>query len=186
LYKKIGFKRTKYKIENETGYFYITNTKNETFEIIVDAEDIQKLIDLDHCWHVRFDPKSKNHYVHSTYYYNDENNKRKAKILCLHAVLLGVENGATVDHINHKTLDNRKENLRVLTKNDNNLHRKGANCNNKTGVRNVHWIKKEHCYKVQFSINYVPYVWKFPEKQFEEACKFAEKKRKELYGDIGA
>ena len=87
-----------------------------------------------------------------------------------------------VDHINHNTLDNRKMNLRILTKDENNLHRKGANCNNKTGHRNVSYIERDNEYLVQFSINYERFVWKFKSDEFKEACEFADKKRLELYG----
>lgn len=182
--RKKGF--NKYKIEGDIGYFYIINKKDEKFTVMVDSEDIPKLIELDQSWHIRWDKKSNNNYINATYHYKDEQGNWKQTTIRLHAVLTGAKNGETVDHINHDTLDNRKANLRILTKDENNLHRKGANSNNKTGVRNVHWINKEHCYKVQFSINYKPYVWKFLESQFKEACEFAEKKRKELYGDIGA
>lgn len=89
-----------------------------------------------------------------------------------------------VDHINHDTMNNLKENLRVTTNSKNNQHRKGVNSNSSTGVRNVNYIKKNNEYWVQFSKNYERYKWVFPANQFEEACKFAEKKRKELFGEF--
>ena len=65
-------------------------------------------------------------------------------------------------------------------------HRKGANSNNKTGVRNVNLVNKyggKQVYLVQIMKNYRRYVWEFELDQFEEACEFAEKKRKELFGE---
>lgn len=97
---------------------------------------------------------------------------------------MGVEGKTYVDHINHDTLDNRRVNLRILSGSNNSANRKGANKNSKTGVRNVNWIEKEHCYKVQIMKNYQSYKWDFPADQFDEACKFAEEKRKELFGEF--
>ncbi|WP_258205620.1 hypothetical protein [Paenibacillus radicibacter] len=48
------------------------------------------------------------------------------------------------------TLDNRKSNLRVVTKRSNTVNRKGANKNNQSGERNVSLIKG--WYYVQFQI----------------------------------
>ena len=42
-----------------------------------------------------------------------------------------------IDHINHNTLDNRLENLRITINNKNSKNRRHKNSNNKTGYRNV-------------------------------------------------
>lgn len=89
-----------------------------------------------------------------------------------------------VDHINHDTLDNRKCNLRITTNDKNVKNRKGANKNSKTGVRNVHWIESANEYWVQIMRKGISYKWTFSANQFEEACKFAEEKRKELFGEF--
>lgn len=40
----------------------------------------------------------------------------------LHRLLVGAKKGQVVDHINHNTLDNRKDNLRICTQSDNKLN----------------------------------------------------------------
>jgi HNH endonuclease len=50
--------------------------------------------------------------------------------------IMGEPEGLVVDHINHDTLDNRRENLRVVTHADN-MHNSGLNINNASGYRGV-------------------------------------------------
>ena len=111
--------------------------------------------------------------------------KNKSKCILLHSMIMGVEKNTIVDHINHNPLDNRKKNLRIASSSNNCTNRKGANSNNKTGVRNVHLINKyggKQAYVVQLMKNGERYSWEFGLNQFEEACKFAEEKRKEIFG----
>ena len=88
-----------------------------------------------------------------------------------------------IDHINHKPRDNRKENLRPISISDNSRNRKTRNRNNKSGYRNVSWSKKEKKWLVQLQVDGRNKVLgKFLEDQLEEAGRFAEMKRNELYG----
>jgi HNH endonuclease len=55
----------------------------------------------------------------------------------LHRYLLDAPDGMVVDHINHNTLDNRRQNLRICTNQENNENRNGAYTTSKTGIRGV-------------------------------------------------
>lgn len=59
------------------------------------------------------------------------------KTVYMHRMIMGVEKGLTVDHINNDPLDNRRSNLRIATQTENKQHRDGANRNSKSGVRGV-------------------------------------------------
>ena len=57
----------------------------------------------------------------------------------LHMLIKGKIPGLVIDHINHDTLDNRRENIRNVTTSENGQNRKGAQVNNLTsGIRNVY------------------------------------------------
>ena len=90
-----------------------------------------------------------------------------------------------VDHRNHIPTDNRKSNLRVITVEQNSRNRENKNRNNKSGYRNVSWRKNENVWVVQLQINgRNTVIGRFPKEQLEEAGKFAEQKRREIYGEF--
>lgn len=62
---------------------------------------------------------------------------RSGKNVTMHRAILGVARGQIVDHINHDGLDNRRENLRIVTDVQNKTNRRGAAKHSKTGVRGV-------------------------------------------------
>lgn len=66
----------------------------------------------------------------------------KSKTLYLHRLLLGASKGFEVDHINRNTLDNRRINIRIVTRKLNILNR-GLNKNNKSGFRGVSRVGKK-------------------------------------------
>lgn len=67
----------------------------------------------------------------------------RRKIRLHRFMLLGTDDDPlkVVDHINGDTLDNRRCNLRVLSKGANVAHRANLNTNNTSGTRGVNWCK---------------------------------------------
>lgn len=55
----------------------------------------------------------------------------------LHRLLIDAPSGTHVDHINGDKLDNRRENLRVVSPSINQANRKRLNKNNRSGIRGV-------------------------------------------------
>jgi hypothetical protein len=93
------------------------------------------------------------------------------------------ETKQVVDHLNHNTLDNRKHNLRIVSIDENNRNRRGANRNTSTGVRNVSYSKTDNKYIVQLQVNGKNTVFgRFD--SLEEAAELANIKRKEIYGYV--
>lgn len=86
-----------------------------------------------------------------------------------------------VDHKNHNTIDNRKNNLRVTRNDKNTKNRKSKNSNNTSGYRNVSWVNNKWIVQLQIKgKNKV--LGKFDD--INKAGKFAEKMRKKYYGDF--
>ena len=67
----------------------------------------------------------------------------------LSRLIMNAEQGLVVDHINHDTMDNRKENLRVIKPTYNSYNRSGPNKNSKSGYRNVALVDGRWCVQLQ-------------------------------------
>ena len=79
--------------------------------IVIDLEDVEKC--KNYKWFLSFDEILNSFYVKTSKY-----------PYSLHRVIMNCPKGFVVDHINHNTLDNRKENLRICTHAENMKNRK--------------------------------------------------------------
>lgn len=70
----------------------------------------------------------------------------------MHRVIFGVKDDEFVDHINQNKLDNRRKNLRIATKSQNNRNIK---------CKGYHLVRKTGKWRVQISINRKKYVFGF-------------------------
>ena len=93
-------------------------------EFYFDIEDYDKIKDIN--WNV----DAKNGRVHG-----NTSNKEKRNV-SMHKIITGTSSDVIIDHKNGKPYDNRKENLRVATKQENCRNRR-ASSNNKLGVKGV-------------------------------------------------
>jgi len=180
--QETGF--NKYKICGEITIVYLQRRNGEIYEAYIDTKNLNRLIDLNYHWHVAWRKGTQTYYVRTTVYRGMLDGKANYDMYYLHRLLLDITDpNIIVDHENHDTLDTLEENLRITSKGKNDQHRSGANKNNKTtGVRNISYIKEENLYWVQFMKKGERFRWTFASDQFDEACEFAEKKRKELFG----
>lgn len=118
-------------------------------KVLVSHESMEKLKEFNHKWHVYHNRNNNSYYACSTVYKGTFNGKTKYENVRMNRFLVEAKEGEYVDHINHNTLDNRLENLRKLNNSDNTYHRKSANKNSSTGVRNVN-LSSDGKYVVQF------------------------------------
>lgn len=139
-----------YEIVDNYVIIRITNKKGETHQTYVDLDDLQKLIDLNYSWHLFWSKTTKSYYVKTSIRFTDDNNKRKGNTLYLHRLILPSSKEMYIDHINHDTLDNRKDNLRIVTNSENHANRENRpNINSTTGIRNVTYDNRNNKYMVQ-------------------------------------
>jgi hypothetical protein len=170
-----------YKIYEGYVEVYFTNKKGTKFIAYLDIEDLQKLLD----YPFKFHPAENNagYYLKATKYLKLENSKPAYEVIIFHRYILGFGKGdeEEVDHINHNTLDNRKENLRIITNAKNCLYRKGKNKNNTSGYRNI--CKINDWWVVQLQVDKKnKRIGKF--KDLCDAIDCARQMRKEFYGEF--
>ena len=113
----------------------------ETERALIDLDDIDRC--KDYKWHLK---TKKLKYVETVY--------NGAKI-SLHHYILGFRyenDNMVVDHINHNPLDNRKENLRICTQQEN-IFNSSKGANNTSGIRGVTYKKADNLWVAQIMIN---------------------------------
>jgi len=150
----------RYDLSGEYGICYFDNDNGY---FLFDKEDYDKIENIK--WY-----REKNGYVKS------------AKGIWVHRLIVGLPQDKDVDHINHNTLDNRKQNLRVCTHQENLMNSKTQK-NNTSGHKGVFFLKKQNRYRAKISVNGKSvYLGTF--KTFEEAVSARKKGERNYYGDF--
>ena len=71
----------------------------------------------------------------------------------MHRLITNCPKDMQVDHINHNTLDNRKNNLRTVTIKQNQENLLNARINSKSKIRSVSWSKDHKKWRVTIGHN---------------------------------
>lgn len=77
----------------------------------------------------------------------------KGKNILMHVFLMGKKKGLEIDHKNRDKLDNRRENLRHVTRSVN-CFNTGLRSSNKSGFRGVSWDKRREKWRATIKMNY--------------------------------
>ena len=108
---------------------------------IVSSEDYEEIIK--HNWHAAY---SKGRWearrgVHIN---------GKQYLLMMHRAIMGLDkkDNRYVDHIDGDSLNNKRENLRICTNQENQYNQKGPNKDGSSGYRGVTWSKKNGAWQV--------------------------------------
>lgn len=170
--------------KNNIAKIELNRTKGENFWVTIDLEDLERVLSFPYTWYAKYSATVGKYYAATSEYRPEI---QKARTILLHQFIMGVE-GTTrevnVDHRNHDTLDDRKENLRVTNVPDNCKNRRLSKAN-KSGYRNVCWIESEGKWVVQLQVDGKnTRLGAFPYNQLEEAGKFAKKMREKYYGEF--
>ena len=167
--------------ENNIAKIELNRTKAENLWVIIDLEDLQRVLDFPYTWFAKYDPDIDSFYAVASQYHKELG---RARPVYLHQFVMDA-NGKFVDHEDHNTLDDRKRNLRIVEDSRNAQNRKSRNKNNKSGYRNVCWSKSEKKWLVQLQINKRNTVLgKFSYDELEQAGKLAEEMRQKYYGEF--
>jgi len=126
-----------------TATIWLKRKTGERLACLVDTADLPKLQTMKTSWYADW-----NKTIHGFYASGHEHASRKHR---MHRFLLDDPQGLEVDHRNHLSLDNRRSNLRVSTRSENGMNRKGAQRNSQTGHRAVSPFRDK--FQVSVSIN---------------------------------
>lgn len=89
-------------------------------------------------------------------WYVDKNGYAKRsvglKTIYMHRIICPTKNKLRVDHIDRDTLNNVKQNLRLVT-NSLNMHNRGAQVNSTSGTKGVFWYKNYKKWESQIQID---------------------------------
>ncbi len=142
---------------------------------IIDEEDWFKIRGFN--WHMNHE-RAGRMYAHAMFNWN----RNKHQSFKLHRILLSVNTNQIIDHINRQTLDNRKSNLRICSRNQN-QHNHGVSKKNKSGFIGVYYNKKDHKWFAQIrNNNKLIYIGYFTNPI--EAARARDKKAIELHGEF--
>lgn len=110
-------------IKWETNGEVTTGITNREDRFLIDTEDLPKV--KDYCWR-----------LHKKGYIVANKKDTSNSMIGIHRVIMNPKNDELVDHRNWNKLDNRKQNLRVCNRSENNvnIHKKSNNTSGYTGV----------------------------------------------------
>ena len=164
---------------NSIAKIELHRTKAENLWTIIDLEDLERVINFPYTWFAKYNKPIDDYYAVASEYIPELKHSRP---IHLHQFIMNTRDNH-VDHINHDPRDNRKENLRVILPNENLRNREGRNKNNHSGYRNVSW--NGNGWSVQLQVDgKTKCIKRFKKNELEEAGKYAEQMRQELYGEF--
>lgn len=156
-------KRNEY-TEREDCYEIFIGNKN----VLIDKDDYDKI--SKYCW-----------CINGTGYVIAWSPNEKRMINMARTILSVKDSDVYVDHINGNTLDNRKNNLRKVDCQKNNMNQ-NLSKNNTSGHKGVHWHKGVNKWIANIGLNgkllHLGYF-----ENFDDAVSARESKEKEMYGE---
>jgi hypothetical protein len=138
-----------YEIRGDVTAIFIKSQKFGDDEVLISTSKLEMMKSYPGSWHLNRYPGLSYSYCQGSYV--DSKNKRKS--VKLHRFITNAPEGMVVDHINHDTLNNTDENLRVCTISENQQNRNGVGKNSKSGIRGVHWIERRSMWAVRMILN---------------------------------
>jgi len=99
----------------------------------------------------------------------------------MHRLIMKTPKGMDTDHINHNILDNRRENLRIATRAQNNANGKGRK--HTSIYKGICWVTEKKKWKAQIAFNKKTIHLGYFNNELR-ASKIYDKKARELYGEF--
>lgn len=128
----------RYDLTGSYGICYLSDNSKCLF----DKEDYNKIKNYTWC------KTGKEGYVSTRITDSNGNNMQ----IQMHRLIMSAPDGTEVDHIHHNTLDNRKSELRVVTKSQNQMNRR-ISSNNSSGTTGVYYCKNAQKWRATIQKN---------------------------------
>lgn len=141
--------KNKYEIRGDHVVIFLNRRNSTAIETLIDIEDLPKAQKYNGAWYAHWCTNVNGFYVKGNAKTND-----KKTTFTFHRYLTNAPVSLIVDHINHDTLDNRRDNLRIVTHAGNQQNQIKAQRNNKTsGVLGVTWNKINKKWRARIGFN---------------------------------
>ena len=109
----------------------------------------------------------------------------KQKSVRMHRAVLDVPTGKFIDHINHNGLDNRKANLRVVTRLENTWNKRKQRGNYSSQYKGVTWLKRTGKWQARIVCNgRAIFIGQFDDEK--AAARAYDARAAELFGEYAA
>jgi hypothetical protein len=115
---------------------------------LVDDDDFDRLSKFK--WHAWWNKHTRSFYARRGVY---DSTTGQTRVIRMNREVLDARPDELVDHRNHDTLDNRKENLRPCNKSQNGANRRGLQSNNTSGYQGVTRYARDGRWRAQLKIN---------------------------------
>jgi hypothetical protein len=164
--------KNKYRIDGEYAFISLQSGKYETK---ISLCDLEKANSFPGAWFADYEKHTNGHYVHGKLPVGGG----KYKTVCLHRWIFGIDDAKIqIDHINHKTLENTRENMSVVSQYENrqNLSNIKGYCLNRNEGKYVGYIS---VYKRHIHLGYFD-----TEAEASIAYKIAKLKYHEYYASV--
>lgn len=145
---------------------------------IVDDEDFDEL--NKHKWYAQYAHCIKGYYA--VRHIRFKNGKQRQKLIQMHRVIMNAPKGMQVDHKNHNTLDNCKQNLRICNHSQNQHNRK-LHKNTSSRYKGVCWNKEMEKWRTSIRVSGESIFLGYFDSE-EKAGKVYDKKARELFGEF--
>lgn len=164
---QIKKKYNQYNLSGEYGIGY--TSKGEEFYFDLEDYDLIK----NYCWNL-----DKRNYVVA----NTSKKDGKKTMISFHRLILNFPENMIIDHINHNTNDNRKNNLRICTSRQNHMNYSIKN-NNTSGSVGVIWDKRNKKWMAYIGVDYKQYHLGYFE-NFDDAVKARKEAEEKYFGEF--
>lgn len=157
-----------FEIRGDKVAIFLRRRDGVNLETFISLEDLEKVKSFPGKWYATTKKGLSGYYVNGIF-------PETLKTIYLHRFVLNAPKGYHVDHINHDTIDNTRDNLRVVTPAENHQNRSNSHKRNTSGVRGVKWTKQNGKWKADVRANGIRFERFFDNK--EDAIEAVKKAR---------